>query len=137
MGVQGEPSARLLEVWEAVKEARDVAFRAIAAAYAEDRWPTGAEVDRAARAVLVNAGLGDAFTHRTGHSLGVRTTHGSAAHLDDFETADTRLLMPGLGLTIEPGAYFPDFGVRSEINLYVGDDGPLATTELQSDLELL
>lgn len=137
MGVQGEPSARLLEVWEAVKEARDVAFRAIAAAYAEDRWPTGAEVDRAARAVLVNAGLGDAFTHRTGHSLGLRTTHGSAAHLDDFETADTRLLMPGLGLTIEPGAYFPDFGVRSEINLYVGDDGPLATTELQSDLELL
>ncbi len=137
MGVQGEPSARLREVWEAVREARDVAFTTIAEAYAAGRWPTGAEVDRAARQVLVDAGLGEAFTHRTGHSLGLDTTHGSAAHLDDFETADTRTLMPGLGLTIEPGAYFPEFGVRSEINLYIGEEGPLATTELQSDLELL
>jgi len=137
MGVQGAPSARLQEVWEAVREARDAAFRTIADAYAAGRWPTGAEADRAARKVLVDAGLGEAFTHRTGHSLGLHTTHGSAAHLDDFETADTRLLMPGLGLTIEPGAYFPEWGVRSEINLYIGDDGPLATTELQSDLELL
>ncbi|MFA5552165.1 MAG: Xaa-Pro peptidase family protein [Trueperaceae bacterium] len=137
MGVTGAPSARLLAVWEAVREARDVAFKTIASAYAAGRWPTGAEADRAARAVLEAAGLGDAFTHRTGHSLGTRTTHGAAAHLDDFETADTRLLMPGLGLTIEPGAYFDDFGVRSEINLYVGADGPVATTELQSDLERL
>ncbi len=137
MGVQGEPSARVRQVWEAVREARDVAFQAIAVAYAEGRWPTGAEIDRAARKVLVDAGLGDAFTHRTGHSLGLDATHGSAAHLDDFETADTRTLMPGLGLTIEPGAYFPEFGVRSEINLYMTEDGPVATTELQSDLELL
>lgn len=137
MGVHGQPSARLLAVWDAVKEARDAAFRAIADAYADGRWPTGAEADRAARAVLESAGFGEAFTHRTGHSLGLTATHGSAAHLDDFETADTRLLMPSLGLTIEPGAYFSDFGVRSEINLYVGADGPLATTELQSELELL
>ncbi len=137
MGVHGQPSSRLLQVWEAVKEARDVAFKTIADAYAEERWPTGAEVDRAARAVLEDAGFGAAFTHRTGHSLGVNATHGSAAHLDDFETADTRQLMPGLGLTIEPGAYFPDLGVRSEICVYLTEDGPLATTELQSDLELL
>ncbi len=137
MGYHGQPSARVLEVWEAVRESRDVAFKTIAEAYGAGRWPTGAEVDRACRKVLVDAGLGAAFTHRTGHSLGQHTTHGAAAHLDDFETADTRLLMPGLGVTIEPGAYFADFGVRSEINVYITDEGPVATTELQADLDLL
>ena len=94
MGYHGRPTARVLEVWEAVKESRDVAFKAIADAYDDGRWPNGAEVDRACRAVLVKAGLSEAFTHRTGHSRGQHTTHGAAAHLDEFETAYTRLLMP-------------------------------------------
>ncbi len=137
MGVHGEPSPELLSAWEAVRDARDEAFRTIAEAYEAGRWPTGAEVDRAARTVIEQAGHGEAFTHRTGHSLGVDATHGSAAHLDDFETADHRLLRPGLGVTIEPGAYYPTFGVRSEVDVYLDDDGPLATTELQGELELL
>lgn len=137
MGVHGEPSDELQAAWHAVREARDVAFTTIAEAYRAGRWPTGAEVDRATRAVLEGAGHGEAFTHRTGHSLGVDATHGSAAHLDDFETADTRLLRPGLGITIEPGVYYPHFGVRSEIDVYLDENGPLATTELQGDLERL
>jgi len=60
-----------------------------------------------------------------------------AAHLDGFETNDTRLLRPGIGVTIEPGAYFPDFGVRSEINVFLQADGPRATTDLQDELEVV
>ncbi|MFO7546721.1 MAG: M24 family metallopeptidase [Trueperaceae bacterium] len=137
MGVAGEPTQELTSAFEAVRDARDAAFRTIAEAYAEGRWPEGAEADRAARAVLVAAGHGAAFTHRTGHSLGTRSTHGGAAHLDDFETKDRRLLRPGLGVTIEPGAYYPHYGVRSEIDVYLGEDGPVATTDLQAELERL
>lgn len=137
MGVAGEPTPELASAFAAVRDARDAAFRVIADAYAAGRWPEGAEADRAARAVLVAAGRGDAFTHRTGHSLGARSTHGVAAHLDDFETADHRLLRPGLGVTIEPGVYYPHYGVRSEIDVVLADDGPHATTDLQAELERL
>ncbi|MBW7916247.1 MAG: aminopeptidase P family protein [Trueperaceae bacterium] len=137
MGVHGRPSAELERVWEAVKGARDAALGLIAGAYAMGRWPTGAEADHAARQVLEAAGYGEAFTHRTGHSLGSATTHGVTAHLDGFETNDTRALRPGAGVTIEPGAYFETFGVRSEINVYLGEDGPRTTTDLQAELEVL
>lgn len=137
MAVIGEPSPAVQRAFEVVSAARDAAFRAVAESYERDRWPTGAEVDRAARAVVIEAGLGDAFTHRTGHSLGVKTAHGLAAHLDGFETNDLRLLRPGLGFTIEPGVYLPDFGVRSEINVYIDADGPRATTDLQAALDVI
>ncbi|MBX3141364.1 MAG: aminopeptidase P family protein [Trueperaceae bacterium] len=137
MGVDGEPTSELMSVWEAVKGARDAAVAAMRAAYAEGRWPSGGEADRAARAVLEKAGYGDAFTHRTGHSLGKDGPHGVAVHLDDFETSDARALRPGIGVTVEPGAYFQGFGVRSEINVYLTDAGPRVTTELQDELERL
>lgn len=137
MGHAGPPAPQVQEAFTAVREARDAAFRAVVDAYAEGRWPTGAEVDRAARRVLTEAGYAEAFTHRTGHSLGTASAHGLAAHLDDYETRDERLLRPGLGFTIEPGVYFEDFGVRSEINVYIDADGPHATTDLQADLEVL
>lgn len=165
MGVAGKPAPEVERAFGAVIAARDAAFRHVAKAYADGRWPTGAETDRAAREVLEEAGYGDAFTHRTGHSLGVTAAHGLAAHLDDFETSDTRLLRPGLGFTIEPGVYLPTFGVRSEINVYIdhgvgagtggagpdgtgmdgtrtdgpGTDGPgpRATTDLQAELVVL
>ncbi|MEJ2292824.1 MAG: M24 family metallopeptidase [Deinococcales bacterium] len=136
MGACGEPSEALTRAFTAVIEARDAAFRAIAEAYAEGQPPQGAAIDRVARTVLAERGYGDdAFVHRTGHSLGTRHTHGNAAHLDDFETRDTRRLVPGLGVTIEPGVYFADFGVRSEIDVLLEEDGPRATTDLQAELE--
>jgi Xaa-Pro aminopeptidase len=76
-------------------------------------------VDRAARAVLEQAGYGAHVLHRTGHSLG-EEVHGNGVHLDDFETHDDRRLLPGSGFTIEPGLYFETFGVRSEINMFRG-----------------
>ncbi|HEX7041468.1 MAG TPA: Xaa-Pro peptidase family protein [Trueperaceae bacterium] len=137
MGHAGPPSRRVADAFAAVKEARDAAFRCVADAYAAGRWPTGAEVDRAARGVLEAAGYGEAFKHRTGHSLGSSSAHGSAAHLDSYETRDERLLRPGLGFTIEPGVYFDDFGVRCEMNVYVDEEGPRATTDMQGELEVL
>ncbi|HEX9892954.1 MAG TPA: M24 family metallopeptidase, partial [Gemmatimonadales bacterium] len=87
----------------------------------------GYEVDDAARSVIERAGFGDFFVHRTGHSID-RDLHGSGPHIDDYETRDDRLLMPGVGFSVEPGIYLPgDFGVRSEVNMYWGDQGPVVT----------
>ena len=89
----------------------------------------------APRATLFTGkGYGDAFIHRTGHSLGTQHTHGEAVHLDDFETRDTRELRPGVAVTVEPGVYLKDFGVRSEINLVLEEGGPQVTTEEQREL---
>ena len=95
-------------------------------AAAAGREVRGWEADRAARAVLQGAGFGDAILHRTGHSLG-EEVHGNGAHLDDYETRDERRLLPGTGFTIEPGLYFDTFGVRTEINIAWGPDGPEVT----------
>ena len=76
----------------------------------------GWQVDRAASTVLRDAGFGAHILHRTGHSLG-ETVHGNGVNMDDYETHDDRRLLPGTGFTIEPGLYFDDFGVRTEINM--------------------
>lgn len=134
MGSAGEPSAELERAFAAVCAARDAAVAAIAKAYASGRYPEGREADRAARDLLAERGYEDAFTHRTGHSLGTDGTHGNAAHLDDFETRDTRPLRPGIGVTVEPGVYFDHYGVRSEIDVYLEEGGPRITTEVQHEL---
>ena len=79
----------------------------------------GHSQSRAARDVIDAAGWGARFIHRTGHSLGAEV-HGNGVHMDDYETHDERRLLPGTGFTIEPGIYLDDFGVRTEINMYVG-----------------
>jgi Xaa-Pro aminopeptidase len=135
MGVRGDPSPEVLRAWAAVRDGRDLAVRTIAERYAAGDPPAGWEVDRAVRDHLIAAGYGDAFVHRTGHSLGTRTTHGEAAHLDDFETRDVRRLSPGFGVTVEPGVYLPAFGVRSELNVVLEPAGPRVTTGVQKELE--
>lgn len=137
MGCYGEPSAKVAEVFEVVRDARDVAVATIQNIYNEGRYPQGREIDRATRDYISSKGYGDAFTHRTGHSIGARHVHGDAVHLDDFETCDTRELRPGVAVTVEPGAYFSDFGVRSEINLVLTDNGPRVTTAQQQALIIL
>src|SRR5262249_40102402 len=96
----------------------------------------GFEVDRAARGVLREAGYADKILHRTGHSLG-ETVHGNGVNMDDYETHDDRRLLPGTGFTIEPGVYFDDFGVRTEINMIVGDRDAAITGEGQKDIVCL
>ena len=88
---------------------------------------TGAELDDAARRVIQDAGYGDAFPHRTGHSID-RDLHGSGPHLDNFETADDRVLLAGIGFSVEPGIYLAGrFGMRSEINVFLDETGPEVT----------
>ena len=134
MGVYGDPDPAFVRAFEAVVEARDTGVRVVRDAWRDGRELRGCDVDRAVRDVLVRAGYGDAFVHRTGHSLGSRHTHGDAVHLDDFETQDVRTLRRGVGVTVEPGVYLPTFGVRSELDLYMGDDGPEVTTGEQFEL---
>jgi Xaa-Pro aminopeptidase len=121
------PPERVLEVWRIVRQARDAAVEAIQRAAAKGRFIAGYEVDRAARGVVEAAGYGEAFVHRTGHSID-RDLHGSGPHLDDYETHDDRLLIPGIGFSVEPGIYLPGaFGIRSEVNVFMGEGGPEVT----------
>ena len=103
----------------------------VQAAAREGRELRGWEVDRAARAVLVEAGFEAQVLHRTGHSLG-ESVHGNGAHLDDYETHDDRQLLPGTGFTVEPGVYLADFGVRTEINVFRGDREAVVTGPCQN-----
>ncbi len=135
MGVRGEPTPEVERAWAAVREGRDLAVRLIRSRTEAGDPPAGWEVDRAVRDHLTGAGYGDVFVHRTGHSLGTVTTHGDAAHLDDFETRDVRRLTPGFGITVEPGVYLPRFGVRSELNVMLEEAGPRVTTGVQVELE--
>ena len=123
-------------VFDTVTGARDLALGEIEAAFREGRALQGWQVDRAARDFIEAAGFGGHFNHRLGHSLG-REVHGNAVNLDGWETRDTRELMPGIAVTIEPGIYIPEFGVRSEIDVYIADDGPRATTDVQREVVLI
>ena len=96
----------------------------------------GWEADRAARTVLERAGYGDQLLHRTGHSLGTEV-HGNGANMDDYETHDDRRLLPGTGFTIEPGVYFDDFGVRTEINVVMDERDATVTGPVQTALVAL
>lgn len=118
--------ARMTQAFAAICGARDAAVEVVQDAARAGRDVRGFEADRAARRVLQDAGFGDAILHRTGHSLG-ENVHGNGAHLDDYETHDERRLLPGSGFTIEPGLYFKDFGVRTEINMVWTGNGPEVT----------
>ena len=122
------------EVFDIVTGARDAALAAIQAAYDEGGAPPrGWEVDKVARDYIESAGYGDYFNHRLGHSLG-REVHSNAVNLDSWETFDTRELIPGIAVTIEPGIYIPEFGVRSEIDVYISESGPVVTTPPQREI---
>jgi Xaa-Pro dipeptidase len=117
---------RMAAAFAAICGARDAAVDTVQNAARAGREVRGFEADQAARKVLIDAGFEDAIMHRTGHSLG-ENVHGNGAHLDDYETHDERRLLPGSGFTIEPGLYFKDFGVRTEINMVWAADGPEVT----------
>lgn len=132
-----EPDAEVRRVWETVRAARDAAVDTLRAKWGQVAV-TGAELDDAARGVITKAGFGEFFPHRTGHSID-RDLHGSGPHLDNFETADDRALLPGIGFSVEPGIYLTGrFGMRSEINVFLAATGPEVTPRVpQTDLLLV
>jgi Xaa-Pro dipeptidase len=134
----GTPPDEVGRVFGIVRDARDQAVAVLRDRWREGWSVTGAELDDAARKVITRAGFGDFFVHRTGHSID-RDLHGSGPHLDNFETHDDRRLLPGVGFSVEPGIYLPGrFGVRSEINVVLHDDGPEVTpAEPQQELVCL
>lgn len=136
MASVGTPSDQVVSVWEAVRDARDAALDLLTQRIAAGAVVRGGEADDAARAVITARGYGAHFWHRTGHSIDARELHGSGPQIDNLESRDDRVLIPGVGFSIEPGVYLVDaFGVRSEVNCFVGDDALLITPgEIQRDL---
>jgi Xaa-Pro aminopeptidase len=117
--VGAEVPARYADVFAVVRRARDAGVEAVRAAVRAGRTLRGCEVDDTVRAVIGAAGYGDRFVHRTGHSIGYEV-HGNGANVDGFETRDERRLLPHTCFSIEPGIYLSgEFGVRSEVNVYV------------------
>jgi Xaa-Pro aminopeptidase len=129
------PPAKLEEIFRITAEARDLGLATLERAFREGRTLRGWEVDRAVRDQIASRGYGDRFVHRTGHSIGT-SVHGDGANLDDLETHDTRLLVPGLAFSIEPGIYLPDegLGVRSEIDVFLAAEGPKVFSKVQREL---
>lgn len=136
MAVTGAPTERALTIWATIRDARDAAITYIRERLAAGALLRGAEVDDVARSVIEQRGFGEYFTHRTGHSIDAREIHGSGPNLDNLETRDVRLLIPGVGFSIEPGVYVRgEIGMRTEVNAYVdGTELVITPSVYQHDL---
>ncbi len=132
----GEPSPKLRAVWTVVRDARDAAIALLHDRIAGGVAVRGAEADDAARRIIEAAGYGAAFTHRTGHSIDGRALHGSGPNLDNLETREERVIIDGVGFSVEPGVYLSgELGVRTEVNAYVQGTALVVTpVEVQRDL---
>lgn len=121
-----------------IAQARDEGVQLIRQRVENQQQIAGWEVDEIVREVIAKAGFGDDFTHRTGHSLG-EEVHGNGAHLDNIETREERLLLPRTLFTIEPGIYRTDFGVRTEINVYLSEQNEVIITggTPQTEMQLI
>jgi Xaa-Pro dipeptidase len=128
-----EASEREREIFTLVAQARDAAIKIVQEAFAAGQPLAGWQADDAARSVIKAAGLGDYFTHRTGHNIGTET-HGNGANLDNLETHDVRLILPYTCFSVEPGIYLPEFGVRSEVNMLTEPGRAVVTGPRQTEL---
>lgn len=123
------PSA-MVNVFDAVKAGRDAAVATVQSAAAEGRVIAGFEVDDAARQSIAKSGFAEYFFHRTGHSIG-EEVHGNGANMDNYETHDDRRIIAGTCFSVEPGIYLPEFGIRSEVNVYRAESSAEVTGEIQ------
>ncbi|HYK38775.1 MAG TPA: M24 family metallopeptidase [Candidatus Eremiobacteraceae bacterium] len=128
-----KPPEKYTKVFNAVREARDKAVDLILTSIAKGKPLQGWQVDKAARSVIEKAGYGKYFFHRTGHNIGT-SVHGNGANMDGIETHDVRHLIPGTCTSVEPGIYLPEFGIRSEVNVYIGEKEARVTGAIQKEL---
>ncbi len=124
------PSLDHLKVFDSVRRARDSAYEFLRDRHRNGQPTQGWQVDRVARDSISEDGYGEWFVHRLGHSIGPEV-HSNAVNLDDWETHDTRQLIPGICTSVEPGIYLPKFGVRSEMDIFVSDTDVEITGEIQ------
>ena len=137
VGYTGEtPPDEYVRAFAAARDGRDAAVKLVESSIRDGADLRGWQVDRACREVIDRAGFGEYFIHRTGHSLGEQV-HGNGVHMDDYETHDDRRLIPGTGFTIEPGVYTDRFGVRTEINMFIGERDARVTGPLQTEVVTL
>ena len=128
--------ARQQEIFDIVIGARDTALHYLEDAHNQGSEVLGWQADQVAREFISSRGYGEYFTHRLGHSIGFEV-HSEAVNLDGFETHDTRRIIPGICFSIEPGIYLPEFGVRSEIDVFMSADGPYASSPVQHEVVLI
>lgn len=123
MGYVGESVPKVVEDRFAIlRKAVDSGFE-----YLEKNLPLrdvkGYEVDDVVRDVIDKAGYGEYFIHRTGHNISKDVSpHGPGANIDDYESHDERNLIENTSFSLEPGIYAPDFGMRSETDVYISKD---------------
>jgi Xaa-Pro dipeptidase len=124
---------KIAKIFGIVREARDKAIELIQSSVAAGKPLEGWQVDKAARKVIEKAGYGKYFFHRTGHNIG-QSVHGNGVNMDGLETHDVRHLIPKTCNSIEPGIYLPEFGIRSEVNVYVGEKEARITGAVQKEV---
>ena len=127
------PPSALQNIFDVVRTARDRAIQRVQAAIPRGELLHGFDVDDAARTYIKEQGFGEYFVHRTGHSIG-EEVHGTGANMDNLETHDERRIIAGTCFSVEPGVYLPEFGIRSEVNVYVGAKDARVTGEVQQKL---
>lgn len=123
-----KPTKRQKEVFSIVRKAQKAGTDLVRNRFKKKEPLMGCEVDQCVRKVIVDAGYGQYFVHRTGHNID-ENDHGNGTHMDSLETNDQRLILPGTCFSIEPGIYLPgEFGVRLEHDVYVHHDGSVLVT---------
>lgn len=129
-----EPRPEIVRVFDVVRQARDSAVACAKKAVSQALH--GFDIDDAARGYIIESGFGEYFVHRTGHSIGTEV-HGTGANMDNFETHDDRRIIPRTCFSVEPGIYLPEFGIRSEVNVYVSESDAVVTGEIQMELVIV
>lgn len=124
------------KIFTIVTAARDAALEYLQQAHQKNHPVQGWQADQIARNHIATQNYGPWFTHRLGHSIG-HEVHSEAVNLDNYETHDTRRIIPGVCFSIEPGIYLPEFGVRSEIDVYMSETGPHPTSPVQREVVTL
>lgn len=125
--------SRYAEIFNVVRDARDAAIAVARDGQRSGHAVFGYQVDDAARNVITRHGYAEYFVHRTGHSIG-EDVHGNGANMDNFETRDARKIIPGTCFSVEPGIYLPEFGVRTEVDVYVEEHDARVTGEIQQEI---
>jgi Xaa-Pro dipeptidase len=129
-------SDRQREIFEVVRDARNVGIEKVKSAFSAGKKILGWEVDEAVRAFIDGKGYGRYITHRTGHSI-THAIHGNGANLDNLETKDVREILPNTCFSVEPGLYLPEFGVRSEVDMITRPNSAEVTGRIQKELVLI